>query len=539
MMNGNIDEAIDKALKIKDECLIKCPYDESALGQMVVEDLYKHTEVGYRELVSNGLDAMRNIPDAEKIMIVRPNVGGDAIGEDNGTGIVDLDRFVHIGRSHQDHDADEINKKDDREIARFGVGKNSYLALSKTRTAQFFSHSSTVGMILSLIQGPDKIVRYTNPVPLNADLVLPHRGLKVTIKDLRKPFSQQSMINKLSKWFALKIARGYKIYVDDIKVPKPENFDSKQFPLFRLDNGCEVYGNLKVVEKPRQENIDLFIDQVNIETRDYPFKVEGWLDCDELELTNARDAVRTDETTAWPEFEAKLKEHLIANFDANIPGAPKNMNSRQWEKIASEAVVIYFQQNPEDEQPVLEGIATKLGIEGLKGNKAELAKKVWKELENKKLQRTKEYLDDDEERTLRNKKKQIPPEIRKPRKKCVPTRKNKKRKYTLVPGEGLVEQKEDDKRGIPEGGIVEPKLSYQVVPRGRDLSFVEMDFVEGAIIVNSSWVNSVKMFAKANDTGARNEICRAVVKAARIKTPVSEEEMEKKYWNLVEGMSAK
>jgi hypothetical protein len=532
MMNGNIDEAIDNAE------LIDCPYDKGALGQMVAEDLYKHSEVAYRELVSNGFDAMRNIPDADKKMWIYPNVAGDAVGIDNGTGIVDKDRFVHIGRTHENHDTDDINKKDNREIARFGLGKNSYLALSKTRTAVFYSRSSTVGMILKLVQGSDKIIRYSEPKYLNGDRVLPHKGLKVVIKDIKKPFSTQKMIDKLSKWFALKIARGYKLYVDDIQVQKPDNFDSRQYPLFRLDNGCEVYGNLKAVEKPRQENIDIFIDQVNIEAKDYPRKVEGWLDCDELELTNARDAVRTDENTAWPDFDKKFREYLEANFDPIEPATPKNTHSQQWEKIASQAIVKYFQQNPDDEKPVLEGIATKLGLEGLQGNKAQLAKKVWKTLENKKLKRTDELLENCEKRTLRNKRKEKPgTKIKK--KKQKPKKKNQKYRYDLVPGQGLVEQKQDDNRGSPEGGIVEPKLTFQGVPKGRDQPFVEVDFVEGAISVNYSWINSAKMFANKNDTGARNEICRAVVKAARVKTPVSEEEMEKKYWNLVEAMSEK
>jgi hypothetical protein len=100
--------------------------------------------------------------------------------------------------------------------------------------------------------------------------------MRVIIRQVIKPMNTSKLISYLSKRFALKIARGYKIFVDDISVPKPDTFDSTHQPvLFRLDNGVEVYGNLTNVDKPRNENIDILVNQVYIEALDFEWKVEG------------------------------------------------------------------------------------------------------------------------------------------------------------------------------------------------------------------------------------------------------------------------
>ena len=76
------------------------------------------------------------------------------------------------------------------------------------------------------MQEPKGQIKYVNPPDyLDSADVLPHRGMKVVIRQLIKPMNTGKLIDYLSKRFALKIARGYKIVVDDILVPKPETFD--------------------------------------------------------------------------------------------------------------------------------------------------------------------------------------------------------------------------------------------------------------------------------------------------------------------------
>jgi hypothetical protein len=274
----SVDDYIPKGSKTQE-----CPISSDATGNMVVKSLYKNPIVAWREAVSNACDAMRH--SDEKIVKVYSNVGEDGIVEDWGTGIEDDDhfrRFIGIGRIRDDKETD-VNVQDDKEIGRFGVGKNSYLGLSKIKLVQFYSHSSKEGrkrgMIVTLLQSPTGKIKYVDPPEyLDSSDVLPHRGMKVIIRQLSKPMTKNKLVEYLSKRFALKIARGYKIYVDESIVPKPDTFDSTHQPvLFRLDSGAQVYGNLTNVDKPKNGNIDILVNQVFIESKDFEWKVEGWV----------------------------------------------------------------------------------------------------------------------------------------------------------------------------------------------------------------------------------------------------------------------
>lgn len=193
-----------------------CPISSDAAGNMVVKGLYKNPVVAWREAVSNACDAMRH--SVEKVVKVYTNVEGNGIIEDWGTGIEDNDhfqRFIGIGRIRENVRPDP-DTRDDKEIGRFGVGKNSYLGLSKVRVVQFFSHSNKNGakrgMIVTLMQDPKGEIKYVDPPDyLDSSDVLPHRGMKVIIHQLVKPMQTLKLVDYLSRRFALKIARGYKI----------------------------------------------------------------------------------------------------------------------------------------------------------------------------------------------------------------------------------------------------------------------------------------------------------------------------------------
>ena len=63
-----------------------------------------------------------------------------------GTGIVDFDRFIGIGRVTERTDSLDTDAEDDKEIGYYGVGKNSFIGLSKIKLVQFYSHSNIGGM---------------------------------------------------------------------------------------------------------------------------------------------------------------------------------------------------------------------------------------------------------------------------------------------------------------------------------------------------------------------------------------------------------
>src|SRR2546423_15634860 len=99
---------------------------------------------------------------------------------------------------------------------------------------------------------------------MNSQLALPHHGLKVVIKGAKKIIPEGRVIEYLSKVFALRIARGAKIFVNNNQVNDPELFDSNQGRelLFELNGGTKIYGNLKHVEKPKTDNIDIFVKNI-------------------------------------------------------------------------------------------------------------------------------------------------------------------------------------------------------------------------------------------------------------------------------------
>jgi hypothetical protein len=131
---------------------------------------------------------------------------------------------------------------------------------------------------------------------------LPHPGVKVVIKCAKKKLTTDGELMKyLSNVFAIRIARGAKIFLNANRVTKQERFDSKEYPLFQLDDGTSIKGNLKAVERPQPNNIDIFVKNVYVDSKGFDFKVEGWLNYNKLQLTSSRDAIH-EEGTEYEKF---------------------------------------------------------------------------------------------------------------------------------------------------------------------------------------------------------------------------------------------
>lgn len=203
--------------------------------------------------------------------------------EDWGTGIEDFERFKHIaiGDKIVDGRVSSYEIIDENIIGQKGLGKLSLLNLSSIATVEFYSHSKKVGMKIVMT---DELDGFTCQYLNNID-ALPHPGVKVVIKQARKKLiTEGELIKYLSKVFPIRIAKGAKIFVNDNRVPKPEGFDSREYPLFQLDEETWVKGNLRVVEKPQLNNLDIFVKNVYVDSKGFDFKVEGWLNYNKLQL---------------------------------------------------------------------------------------------------------------------------------------------------------------------------------------------------------------------------------------------------------------
>ena len=89
-----------------------------------------------------------------------------------------------------------------------------------------------------------------------------------------------------------------------------------------------VFGNLKNVEKPQLNNIDIFVKKVYVDSKDYERKVEGWLNCDKLDPDTSRDGI-LEGSEIYAEFMKKLKQYLEKNFDKKSENKDKEIKSHK------------------------------------------------------------------------------------------------------------------------------------------------------------------------------------------------------------------
>jgi hypothetical protein len=529
----SVDDYIPRGIERRE-----CPISPSAIGSLVTDELYRNPIVGWREGVSNAWDAMRH--KDKKIVKIYTNLRGDGIIEDYGHAVPDeeaVKRFLFIGKESESstNDIDEADR-----IGHFRLGKNSLLALSKVGVVQFYSHSRVgnegTGRIITLIKEPGKPVKYTVE-PKDSINVLTHPGLKVVIRQV-KPYTTSKLIGYLSKTFELKIARGFKIYVDDIQAKKPETFDSKQSELFRLDDGSVVYGNLTNVDKPKANNIDVLTKQVYIESQDYDYKVEGWINYDGFKLTAPRDSIRTDEKTVYPEFMEKFQDYLAEKFERRDTRHVNEGHDKKFQDIAKQAILIYSKLRPDDTLQFMQGIAAKIGLEG----KLLKAGQIWKVLENSDLVKSQNPLQagNIEVRRIRGKrKKKDRKKIRVIGRKIIGDEEREQKvpiAYDVVPGKGLVAVKKNEVEYEDEQDTIEPNIKFMTIGAGKEKPLVYFDHVQEAFVKNTSH-EAIEMFNKANSDGARNEIVRAVIKAIPENKEKSAEELDKIYYAMLDSMS--
>ena len=332
---------------------IKHEFGSGTLRELA--SLYKNPIAAIREAVSNGLDAMIPYPENQKIEI-RTNVppNGDIEIEDWGTGIEDFNlfKYISIGQKVVANEISSYERVNEKIIGQKGVGKASFLKLSEDESVEFYSNSGQVGMFVAMtFEG------FTEPDYKNSNLILPHHGLKVVIKNAKK-LRSTDLRNYLSKTFAIRLARGAKILLNDQPVHSPEGFDSKWDDLFDLGNGSKVKGNLAHVERPEQNNIDIFVKRVYVESIPVDFKVEGWINCDDLVLQPSREGVY-EGNEIYEEFMKKLIANLDRNFERKSEGEEKRVrSSKQIAKMFVSVIKSIHDLYPDMAKPLIYGNAS-------------------------------------------------------------------------------------------------------------------------------------------------------------------------------------
>ena len=154
--------------------------------------LYKNPIAAYREAISNALDAMIPYPVNEQQIDIFTNVppNGDIAIEDWGTGIEDYGTFdiISPGKKTVKNEVSSYEKINEKIIGQKGMGKTSYLNLSDTNTVEFYSNNEQIGMQIIMTFGGFK------PKYMNSDIALPHRGLKIVIKNPKRPIVPETRL---------------------------------------------------------------------------------------------------------------------------------------------------------------------------------------------------------------------------------------------------------------------------------------------------------------------------------------------------------
>ncbi|NAL77292.1 ATP-binding protein [Nitrososphaera sp. AFS] len=316
--------------------------------------VYKNPIVVYREGPSNGLDACDPYREKEVARIeICTDYEGDIVIEDWGTGIENLQEFLTIaeGQKRVREEISSYEKVSDRIIGQKGMGKMSFLSMSSINRVEFFSNNEKVGLHIILTDDPNDV----KIDHMNSQVALPHRGLKVVIKRAKKIVPENRVKEYLSKTFALRIAGGAKIFVNGTRVMEPEGFDPEGSPLFQLRDNTWIYGKLKKVEKPKTDNIDIFVKKIHVCYKGFDYKVEGWINCDKLELTTSRDEIY-EGNEVYVDFMTRLMGYLEGYFDKKADNIEKDVKS---EKKISESFVNVIKEIsdlfPELTKPFLSG----------------------------------------------------------------------------------------------------------------------------------------------------------------------------------------
>lgn len=347
---------------------------------------YKKPLDVYREAVSNALDQYNPI-EKNKFVEIKINVPPDHDLEilDQATGIENYNDFIKAGTEEGEgkkvgNRVSSYTKINPDIVGQKHIGKISFIFASQEEKVEFHSNNGEVGMILIMRRGG-----FEHPIYKDTTKVVPHKGLKVVIKNARKEvLNERTVMDYLSKVFAIRIARSAKIFVNGKPVTKPLDFDcSNEEVLFTLDildnegKPIVVRGQLSRISKPRINNIDVFVKHVFVESDNYDYEVQGWINVDHFELGIGRNSVYQDEKV-YQEFRKKFFEYLDSNFEKTSKTVEKEIKGiKQLEEMAKNLIEHFCALNPDIVQPLLSGSKSKQGVAGKYSNNDPAIEEKW------------------------------------------------------------------------------------------------------------------------------------------------------------------
>lgn len=245
----------------------------------------------FREAIANALDEQSSKVDL-RVSLKEVTV------EDWGQGIKDIESFRQFGQyGKMLRGAETIGRK--------GLGKLSLLRLGPDVT--FDTNNGDIG--IHLVMTPE----YIDVQHGAAQRILSHQGTRIMISNPKDVPPIDELSHYLRKTFGLRIAKGTQILLNGTEV-KPSISDTAEHFLFRLPGAVDITGNLKFDEKKGRGVVDVYVKHVFVQQLivDPERLFSGWVNCNDLEPTTARNELLKDKL--YSEFLKHLREYVASRF---------------------------------------------------------------------------------------------------------------------------------------------------------------------------------------------------------------------------------
>jgi len=273
----------------------------------LAENLCTHYLHAFREVCANAYDI-----DAERvdIRIVPSQIDFEDYG--GGTGIKDVDQFLDKGSPYkQTLDITPIFKR--KVIGSKGLGSLSTFKLGGR--VDVVSNNGKEGHYLSL---SDKSLDVDYRLYYNPNDAVPHRGTRITVRDLKRSAELEEVRKYLGRTFHLLLSNNFRIFVNEQEVKPPRKIP----PNVGVDT---VYGKMTGGLEKKGAQINIFLRGVYVKSEviDPNRLASGWVNVDFLTPTTDReDFVRDNDQ--WREFSGKLRTHITTNYPSRREAIKKS-----------------------------------------------------------------------------------------------------------------------------------------------------------------------------------------------------------------------
>lgn len=418
------------------------------------------------------------------------------------------------------------------------MGKLASVGASTTRDVWYYSNNGLNGKILHY-----KEFKWLEQLDRDTKVAKEEKGLAVEIKDVRPELLNEKVAERwLTQWFGLRIARKQcKIMLksqdtgDYVIITKGDLQTDGEETIEKI-KGVPIRARILAIDSPKTLNLDHYCKGVWVKATHEDFKIDGYVDFKDNELSAGKEGFNESATTTYPEYRQIVSKHLEDNFDKQgMPEKRKVEHRKMKEDICITGFQVFAELYPELAQ-ALDGIPMIDGIKGI-GKSIEQGKDIdqkqvipdVKVVEGS-TENTDTWIYGDKERTGHGGKEPVSSELGSQGKTI-----EAGGEYTAVTKKKVTEN---------QSANVRPNITWTEAPRaGRRAALVER--AEGRIRVVANTVHiaireSLDVKKEFSKTVFSSIVARAIVEhASEIKTDLSVADYSEMYDKILDTMLEK